>query len=374
MPIVTTIIFRYLTNADFFNMYKPRGSETGGGGQTYVDFPTSSITLADWEGFFSQIPGTIRQEGTQGPAWRVPVRSVGVPDRLQNVRFYQRRPQSVSVANQTLDRPQANRIEAWHPRYGFPEPANPSDRRQCPPGLVVFFARADDETIWAGWLLNDQTVVRTWEPSLTGALGQLLVMPTGNSNRSGVLSTRLWLDPLNAARPFGQVENNDGASESSSSVTPSLAPSRVPPSSDTQRAERSGAKASDGQGHQLDPKRRAAVEKYAMDRAKEAYPGADDTSRTEPFDLRTLQDGQEVRVEVKGTVGAGNVILLTANEVQNAHGIDWRTDLFIVFDIQLEVLGGEFVASDGEVRVIRGWVPHEDHLIPTQFRYSVPTS
>jgi hypothetical protein len=111
---------------------------------------------------------------------------------------------------------------------------------------------------------------------------------------------------------------------------------------------------------------------YAMQRAKEAYPGAEDTSLTEAFDLRTLESSTEVRIEVKGTLGAGEYILLTANEVTNAHGSEWRTDLFVVHNIQLTLHKNEFVASCGKTRDIRGWAPSKDDLTPTQYRYRIP--
>jgi hypothetical protein len=103
-----------------------------------------------------------------------------------------------------------------------------------------------------------------------------------------------------------------------------------------------------------------------------AYPGADDTSRTESYDLRMHADGTEIRVEVKGTLGAGDCILLTANEVANAMGSDWRTDLFVVSNIQLTEQDGEFIASGGSARIIRGWIPSAEDLTPTQYRYKIP--
>jgi hypothetical protein len=43
MQKVRSIIFRYLTTADFFNIYKPSGTEEGGGGQGYIDFPVNAV-------------------------------------------------------------------------------------------------------------------------------------------------------------------------------------------------------------------------------------------------------------------------------------------------------------------------------------------
>ena len=50
--MISVIVFRYLTDADFFNINKPSGTEAGGGGQSYIDFPTSVISLDDWRRFF----------------------------------------------------------------------------------------------------------------------------------------------------------------------------------------------------------------------------------------------------------------------------------------------------------------------------------
>ena len=42
---VKSIVFRRLTYADFRHINKVGGEETGGGGQSYIDFPTADITL-----------------------------------------------------------------------------------------------------------------------------------------------------------------------------------------------------------------------------------------------------------------------------------------------------------------------------------------
>jgi hypothetical protein len=109
-----------------------------------------------------------------------------------------------------------------------------------------------------------------------------------------------------------------------------------------------------------------------MTLAKQAYPDAEDTSATESFDLRTYEAGVEVRVEVKGTVGAGEYVLVTANEVENSRGRDWRTDLFVVSNIELTYENGEYLASGGDIHSIRDWTAEPQDLTPTQYRYRVP--
>jgi hypothetical protein len=58
-----------------------------------------------------------------------------------------------------------------------------------------------------------------------------------------------------------------------------------------------------------------------------------DVGAVESFDLRCERDGQEVHVEVKGTTGNGERIILTPNEVAHARVGD--TELFIVIGIEL---------------------------------------
>lgn len=151
MKQVKSLVYRYLTNADFFNIYKPPGAEEGGGGQTYIDFPTSTIQVQKWEEFFSGVSGMQVDTRAQGPAWTIPVHSVAAPLLSQELTMYLRRPQSVCIAAQHIHGRNANRVKAWHPEHGFPEPRDPRDRHQLQPGLVVFLVRTYDNEIWAGW-------------------------------------------------------------------------------------------------------------------------------------------------------------------------------------------------------------------------------
>jgi 5-methylcytosine-specific restriction protein A len=77
MKTANQIVFRRLTSADFFNINKPKGMEARGGGQSYIDFPISSVQLGDWMTFFS---GQEMIETDSGPEWRFMVNSLGLPN------------------------------------------------------------------------------------------------------------------------------------------------------------------------------------------------------------------------------------------------------------------------------------------------------
>ena len=106
----------------------------------------------------------------------------------------------------------------------------------------------------------------------------------------------------------------------------------------------------------------------------EAYEyNIEDTSANNPYDLFCTKEGKKDRkVEVKGTRGLGDKVILTINEVKSAKETDTRTDLVVVHSINVDKQGDEIVASGGEVELYQNWVPYDDDLTPTQFEYKVP--
>ena len=150
-------IIRFLTNADFFNIYKPSGTEDLGGGQSYIDFPTRVVSIDDWHEFFEGVTGvssTTKEmlDFTQ-INWNVPIISDGDPtETAQMVKIYRRRKASICIASQKITSSDNNRIHAWLPQNGFPEPSNPANRRECPASLCIILYRTGN-SVRAGWRL-----------------------------------------------------------------------------------------------------------------------------------------------------------------------------------------------------------------------------
>ncbi|NDR58329.1 DUF3427 domain-containing protein [Aliiruegeria sabulilitoris] len=133
------------------------------------------------------------------------------------------------------------------------------------------------------------------------------------------------------------------------------------------------------QGLETDPKIRKAIEMHAMKRATQTYEengySVEDVSANKPFDLYCTKPGKkDRRVEVKGTRGAGETIIVTAGEVRAAKQEKVITDLFIVHDIVLASKNesGEPRMEGGVVRLVQKWMPEEEDLTPTEYRYNVP--
>jgi 5-methylcytosine-specific restriction protein A len=184
MRNVNIIVYRYLTDADFFNMYKPLGTEPRGGGQKYIDFRTTKIPLTLGRAFFSGAVGVRESLRAKGPSWAFPLKSIGVAasKAKQTLTVYQRRAASVCIAAQHIHTSGANRVAAWHPDNGFPRPAYPSNRHQLPRGLAVYLVRTYEGEIWAGWFRNNDSQSL---PSSTTAAGKSLQSMFDTNHKAG---------------------------------------------------------------------------------------------------------------------------------------------------------------------------------------------
>ncbi len=209
MKRVVKIAYRYLTAAEFFHTNKPRGTEQGGGGQTYIDFPIQAITADQWGEFFENVKGLETGVRRNGPLWRFPVHGVGLVPQDQQVTLGQRRAQSFTVSAQHIE---ANRVAAWHPDHGFPRPADPDDRNQLPEGLCVYLARTDDDEVWAGWFENADAAAPPCQDEVAEAVLNEMLDPERHEGDAGMIDTEntpLLMDEADAKSPF--ATSADGA-------------------------------------------------------------------------------------------------------------------------------------------------------------------
>lgn len=99
-----------------------------------------------------------------------------------------------------------------------------------------------------------------------------------------------------------------------------------------------------------------------------------DVSATQSYDLLCRRNTEIKYVEVKGTSGEGQEILITAAEVAFAHAHASEMCLAIVSKIVLlEDAGGGISASGGTVRIIEAWSPKAEDLLPVSFFCKVPS-
>ena len=134
-----------------------------------------------------------------------------------------------------------------------------------------------------------------------------------------------------------------------------------------------------GQGYENDPVKRKTIEDYAMNKARKHYEDkkykVEDTSANNPYDFYCTKLKDKRRVEVKGTTGSDKKFILTIGEVNSARKTLCPTDLFIFHSIIIKKdkkKDEKFIASGGQMNLIKDWIPLDADLKPTQFDYSVP--
>ena len=187
MRSVRYIAYRVLTPTDFFNIYKPRGTEQGGSGQLYIDFPTASVSREDWRMFFRGVAGVRGDSVAHGPRWRCRILSIGLNGGApSDTTITQRREQSFCIANQNINVSGSERIPAWHPDNGFPPAHTPVQRRFVPNGLTVFLVRTTDGEVWAGWF-DDSSRQEVSESGTVSRLLQEMLHQNNSTGRTGFL-------------------------------------------------------------------------------------------------------------------------------------------------------------------------------------------
>ncbi len=214
MDSIKKIVYTNLTDAEFFNINKPRKTEGKGGGQGYIDFSTSMISITEWGDFFSNAIEVTETAGAQNrPRWECPIYNIGIDNGMasnQNITIYQRRKTSVSISSQKLLSSRTNRIQAWHPKNGFPKPIDITIRNQCPTGLMVYLVLTHSGHLWAGWYLNDGTSAIPYNGSEQNLFGQMFSAMPSDDETSGMLSFDegvVLLDVENKNTPFKSGEH-----------------------------------------------------------------------------------------------------------------------------------------------------------------------
>ena len=130
-----------------------------------------------------------------------------------------------------------------------------------------------------------------------------------------------------------------------------------------------------GQGFLVSQAVRKTVEEYAVSWAIRHYRtlgwAVEDVGAIESYDLRCTRGTEELHVEVKGTTGIGESVILTRNEL--LHALEWHpnVDLFVVTEICVEGRESDHpIASGGIAHVCRKWRPAEEALTPVGYDYA----
>ena len=131
------------------------------------------------------------------------------------------------------------------------------------------------------------------------------------------------------------------------------------------------------QGFQTDQAKKDATEARAMEVAKEYYESkgykVKDCSmqRGLGYDYLCSKTKEVIEVEVKGTTGNLDKVIITRNELNNALNSMNRTDLFIVHSINFEITQEKVKGVNGMTHLVRHWKPKKQDLEPLTFNYYI---
>jgi hypothetical protein len=131
-----------------------------------------------------------------------------------------------------------------------------------------------------------------------------------------------------------------------------------------------------GQTFSSDVAARRAVERHAMDVTEAALIEdgwhVEDVSGYESFDFLCTMDKLELRVEVKGTRGAGEQVIVTRLEVEHAQD---RQDVHLAIVSDITVTrdeNGAPIASGGSLRWHRPWSIVDEDLTAVAYTWRPP--
>lgn len=93
-----------------------------------------------------------------------------------------------------------------------------------------------------------------------------------------------------------------------------------------------------------------------------------------PYDFICTRDGDELFVEIKGLRGEGDYVEVSGPQVRHAREYPNQSALAVVDSIVLEQREAGPVGQGGFLRVIFPWIPDDQDLTITKYRYRVTSS
>ena len=97
-----------------------------------------------------------------------------------------------------------------------------------------------------------------------------------------------------------------------------------------------------------------------------------DVYATRSYDFKATRGEEELHIEVKGTTGGLDAVLLTKNEVNWVRDHPANSVLAVVYSITLDRQQAPPAATGGRLHVVIPWSIDESALEALAFRYTVP--
>lgn len=354
MMRVNSIWWRRVTANDLYNIEKPL--PPGPKGQLHLDVPNVQALHTFFHLRHQNDSETWRPIEIELRAYRDPsvARKVTFRPRPKNNRY--------DIQRQNINSDSSERHPAWTSAYGWPaihgqivSTEVATEFLQNTP-LIILIMECGDGNYYADFIGGSHETAKLNAELREIFLGKSTGALMNISEESAAMVEELFgleIDISEAA-----LQNN--VKSNSNPRVPSKSPNPLRRKS---------------QGFGLTPQLRRAVEKYAVNAAidffaRNGWLNIQDVGDFASYDLTMVRDGIVHIVEVKGTTGFGENILLTRNEVSIHREYFPRNALVVVS--QIKILSSDPpILEGGQVNVIQPWSLVEERLQALTFSYGL---
>ena len=351
---VKNIWWRRITANDLFNIEKPL--PPGPKGQLHLDVPNVSSLHAFFGVSHDELSDHWKPIGIELHALRDPsvVRRVTFRPRPKNNRY--------DIQRQNINSDSSERHPAWTSAYGWPaihgkikSTSDASDFLSRMP-ITILILKDDKNQYYADFLLGT--------PDLATLTNELTDIYQGKSSGALIeISVASWSILENLLNP----DSKDLIGTHTPVSIKRKPKSSVKPLRKVNRSK--------SQGFGLSPQLRRAVEKYAVKLATDYFEGKgwlniQDVGDFASYDLTMVRDGVVHIVEVKGTTGLGESVILTKNEVAVHNEHYPNNALVVVSEITIDS-SDPILLSGGKLRIVQPWSLIEEWLTALTYNYPV---
>jgi hypothetical protein len=350
---INSIWWRRVTGNDLYNIEKPL--PPGPKGQLHLDVPNVSALHT----FFGI------KHMNDSDTWQpieIALRVFRDPSIIRRITFRPRpKNNRYDIQRQNINSESSERHPAWTSAYGWPAihgqivSTDVATKFLQSTPLIIVIVECDDGNYYADFIGGNRDMRQMNLELEEIFLGKSTGVLTNISEESA--SSFMGILGLDVETKRTAATKKATSKETSKSQV--ALQSKVPRKS---------------QGFGLTPQLRRAIEKHAVNAAIEYFSqtgwlNIQDVGDSASYDLTMVRDGMVHIVEVKGTTGLGDNIILTRNEVSVHKEYFPRNALVVVS--QIKILSSEPPKlADGKVEVIQPWSLVEDWLEALTFSYT----
>lgn len=253
---------------------------------------------------------------------------------------------------------------AW---YGYDPEATPEQLWQNNRGDYFLDAERIAEHRWAALNYHGRVVVVA---ELTGPRHEIVMTRTGREKKALLGSVMAATHPIHQALAKSGAEYPPGTRNS---IRYSPDPDTIHPL-DAALPELGDEPGAPGQGLQMNPQIRKAIEDAAQDRLMQHYRDdgwtVTDTRHNRPYDAEAVKGDKRVYLEAKGTQSRGETVIVTPNEVEHARLHPGLCVIGVWSGMRLTPGGA--VDPDAGLFNIIGFDPDKGDLRPRGFDWALP--